>query len=165
MPKPDAFPPRWWRYEPGHGIAAAGVFAALTVAAVTEDGPWWKAALYGLGWALSAGLLGAWVSRATMGRRDPVAEVLRVLLATPGPHHGYSLMRTTYLSSGRVYLALAKLEEAGLVASEWGDRVSPGGPRRRDYTVPDSQRGRAQALLATPEPRNWRALLAEDTRA
>lgn len=158
--------PGWWRHEPGRGITATVLTVATTWAALdaVRHGEPWHAALYGLTWALAAGMLGGWIGAALSGPpRDPVAEVLRHLLAIPGPHYAIPIMRATRLSSGRIYVALAELEQAGVVASH--REPDPGNrPARRGYLVPASQVARARALLSMPEPRNWRTLLAEDVR-
>lgn len=37
------------------------------------------------------------------------------------------------ISTGRLYAVLIDLEDEGEIYSEWGDRRTPGGPRRRLY--------------------------------
>ena len=61
-----------------------------------------------------------------------------------GARYGFDIMDLTGLKSGQVYRALSKLEEAGLVRSEWEDpdeAVREKRPRRRYYDVTDGGRG------------------------
>jgi DNA-binding PadR family transcriptional regulator len=64
---------------------------------------------------------------------------LQVLHAVAcGSRYGFDIMDSTGLHSGQVYRALSKLEEAGLVRSEWEDpdeAVQQKRPRRRYYDV------------------------------
>lgn len=70
------------------------------------------------------------VTRMTM----PVKAVLSVLLA--GRSYGMRIARDCKLSTGTVYVILARLERAGLASSSWEDRSDPdepddvGAPRR-----------------------------------
>jgi DNA-binding PadR family transcriptional regulator len=50
----------------------------------------------------------------------PLERVLRVLVADPAmPHYGYDLMKAARLPSGTLYPMLARLQQEGLVDSEW----------------------------------------------
>jgi PadR family transcriptional regulator, regulatory protein PadR len=65
-----------------------------------------------------------------------VAKVLRVLLEDPtASHHGTEIGRAARLSGGSLYPLLLRLEQAGVLDSDWED-VDPseaGRPRRRLY--------------------------------
>lgn len=71
--------------------------------------------------------------------RDWSYNALQVLhsVAT-GARYGFDIMDVTDLKSGQVYRALSRLEDAGLVRSEWEDpdqAVEQKRPRRRYYDV------------------------------
>jgi PadR family transcriptional regulator PadR len=65
-----------------------------------------------------------------------VAKVLRVLLEDPtAKHYGLEIGRAAGLSGGSLYPVLLRLEQAGVLVSDWED-VDPsevGRPRRRLY--------------------------------
>jgi PadR family transcriptional regulator, regulatory protein PadR len=65
----------------------------------------------------------------------PLERVLRVLVADPAaPHYGYDLMKAARLPSGTLYPMLARLQQEGLVDSEWEDqRPDAGGRPPRKY--------------------------------
>jgi PadR family transcriptional regulator, regulatory protein PadR len=65
----------------------------------------------------------------------PLERVLRVLVADPAaPHYGYDLMKAARLPSGTLYPMLARLQQEGLVNSEWEDqRPDAGGRPPRKY--------------------------------
>ena len=65
----------------------------------------------------------------------PLERVLRVLVADPTlPHYGYDLMQAARLPSGTLYPMLARLQQEGLVDSEWEDpRPDAGGRPPRKY--------------------------------
>jgi PadR family transcriptional regulator, regulatory protein PadR len=68
----------------------------------------------------------------------PLERVLRVLTADPSaPHYGYDLMKAAKLPSGTLYPMLARLQQDGLVESEWeAQREEAGGrPPRRYYRL------------------------------
>jgi DNA-binding PadR family transcriptional regulator len=64
-------------------------------------------------------------------------KALQVLHAVAcGSRYGFDIMDATGLQSGQVYRALSRLEDAGLVTSEWEDpdaAVQQKRPRRRYY--------------------------------
>ncbi len=64
---------------------------------------------------------------------------------------GWPLMRATRLSGGAVYTALARLEAAGMVTSEWEVRADDR-PRRRFYRITDQG-----AIMARHRVRRWLA--------
>ena len=64
----------------------------------------------------------------------PLERVLRVFLADVSAHHyGYDLMKAARLPSGTLYPMLARLEDEGLVTSEWEPRQPEGGRPPRKY--------------------------------
>jgi PadR family transcriptional regulator PadR len=68
----------------------------------------------------------------------PLERVLRVLLAdTAAPHYGYDLMRSARVPSGTLYPMLARLQQQGLVESEWEPRHDDAGgrPPRKYYRL------------------------------
>jgi len=65
----------------------------------------------------------------------PLERVLRVLTADPAAqHYGYDLMKAAGLPSGTLYPMLARLQQEGLVQSEWeAQREDAGGRPPRKY--------------------------------
>jgi PadR family transcriptional regulator, regulatory protein PadR len=68
----------------------------------------------------------------------PLERVLRAFLADPAaPRYGYDLMKAARLPSGTLYPMLARLQDEGLVSSEWESRPEggpdPGGRPPRKY--------------------------------
>ena len=65
----------------------------------------------------------------------PLERVLTVLVADPSaPHYGYDLMKAAKLPSGTLYPMLARLQQEGLVDSEWEpQRQDAGGRPPRKY--------------------------------
>ena len=69
---------------------------------------------------------------------DPLERVLRVLIADPAaPHYGYDLMTAARVPSGTLYPMLARLQQQGLVESEWEPqpRDAGGRPPRKYYRL------------------------------
>jgi PadR family transcriptional regulator, regulatory protein PadR len=63
-------------------------------------------------------------------------RVLRVFTADPSAHHhGYDLMKAARLQSGTLYPMLARLQEEGLVTSQWQERPPDGRPPRKYYQL------------------------------
>jgi PadR family transcriptional regulator PadR len=68
----------------------------------------------------------------------PTLKVLKLFVENPRLHRsGAEISKETGLSSGTLYPLLARLEEAGWLASEWekADPARIGRPRRRFYTI------------------------------
>ncbi|MBO3750496.1 PadR family transcriptional regulator [Streptosporangiaceae bacterium NEAU-GS5] len=88
----------------------------------------------------------------------PLERVLRVFLEDPDAHrYGYDLMKAAKLASGTLYPMLARLQEEGLLASEWeAPRDDAGGrPPRKYYRLTGegvriSRLELAQAALSAP---------------
>ena len=84
-------------------------------------------------------------------RRNTDAIILARLLR--GDSYGYEINKTiSNISSGRfelkeatLYTAFKRLEEAGFIASYWGD--SGAGARRRYYTITAAGRGAYHKLM------------------
>ena len=75
------------------------------------------------------------------------ACVLQAL--SSGRSYGFDIMDFTALPSGTVYPILRRLEEHGLVCSQWEDSTEARGdrrPRRRNYELTEA--GRAALALA-----------------
>jgi DNA-binding PadR family transcriptional regulator len=68
-------------------------------------------------------------------------RVLRAFLADPdAPRYGYDLMRAARLPSGTLYPMLGRLQDEGLVSSEWESRPDADGdaggrPPRKYYRL------------------------------
>ena len=90
-----------------------------------------------------------------------IARVLREFLTDPSqPRYGYDLMRATGFPSGKLYPALGKLVQAGLLLRE-EERIDPaseGRPARRIYRLSEIGTETARYELAmlsqqiTPPP-------------
>jgi PadR family transcriptional regulator, regulatory protein PadR len=68
----------------------------------------------------------------------PMERVLRAFLADPtAPQYGYDLMRAAGLPSGTLYPMLARLQDQGLVSSEWEPQPQDAGgrPARKYYQL------------------------------
>jgi PadR family transcriptional regulator, regulatory protein PadR len=69
----------------------------------------------------------------------PLERVLRAFLAdASAPRYGYDLMKAAKLPSGTLYPMLARLQDQGLVASEWESRPGDdagGRPPRKYYRL------------------------------
>src|SRR5437588_12222590 len=82
---------------------------------------------------------GSWAVRARVER---FAEPALLALLAEGPTHGYELLERLpgllgeeRVDVGNVYRALRRLEEDGVVESEW--RADLPGPAKRTYTLTD----------------------------
>jgi hypothetical protein len=74
----------------------------------------------------------AWRGRRRVDARSAVISVLGSLPRRPW--FSLELMKATGVSIGRLYPILLRLENEGLVASEWhAEPLRPGWPRRRRY--------------------------------
>ena len=68
----------------------------------------------------------------------PLERVLRVFLAElSARHYGYDLMKAAKLPSGTLYPMLARLQDQGLVTSEWEPQPddASGRPPRKYYQL------------------------------
>jgi DNA-binding PadR family transcriptional regulator len=68
----------------------------------------------------------------------PLERVLRVFLAdVSARHYGYDLMKAAKLPSGTLYPMLARLQDQGLVASQWEPQPddAAGRPPRKYYQL------------------------------
>lgn len=101
----------------------------------------------GYGWRPQANICRILVVRLT----KPLERVLRVFLAdTSARHYGYDLMKAARLQSGTLYPLLGRLEDQGLVTSEWavpsGD--AGGRPPRKYYQLTGEGVGVARLEIA-----------------
>jgi len=90
----------------------------------------------------------------------PLERVLRVLTADPSAqHYGYDLMKAARLPSGTLYPMLARLQQEGLVQSEWeAQREDAGGrPPRKYYRLTAEGVRVARLELAHASAQAWRA--------
>ena len=90
----------------------------------------------------------------------PLERVLRVLTADPSAqHYGYDLMKSARLPSGTLYPMLARLQQEGLVESEWeAQREDAGGrPPRKYYRLTAEGARVARLELAHASARAGRA--------
>src|SRR6266446_372740 len=81
----------------------------------------------------------------------PTLKVLKLLLEKPlEGHSGADIFRTLGVSSGTLYPLLARLENAGWLASEWEliDPSKTGRPRRRFYRLTGHGQTSASRALA-----------------
>lgn len=91
-------------------------------------------------------------------------RVLRVMITDPAaPHYGYDLMKAAKLPSGTLYPMLARLQQEGLVDSEWeAQQQDTGGrPPRKYYRLTGeglriARLELAQAASAAPARRDGR---------
>jgi PadR family transcriptional regulator, regulatory protein PadR len=87
----------------------------------------------------------------------PLERVLKVLVADPAAqHYGYDLMKAARLPSGTLYPMLARLQQEGLVDSQWEEqRPDAGGrPPRKYYrlTAEGARVARLELARASTEP-------------
>jgi len=91
-------------------------------------------------------------------------RVLRVLVADPAAsHYGYDLMKATRLPSGTLYPMLARLQQEGLVDSQWEDqRPDAGGrpPRKYYRLTAEGVRSARLELARTTTPARTRQVAA-----
>lgn len=67
---------------------------------------------------------------------EPLERVLRALLEDPAaPRYGYDLMKVAKLPSGTLYPMLSRLQEEGVVISEWETPSEEGQRPRRYYKL------------------------------
>jgi PadR family transcriptional regulator, regulatory protein PadR len=95
----------------------------------------------------------------------PLERVLRVLLADPtAEHYGYDLMKATRLPSGTLYPMLARLQQQGLVHSEWEEQRTDaaGRPPRKYYrlTADGARVARLELAQASTPPTSTRRVAA-----
>jgi PadR family transcriptional regulator, regulatory protein PadR len=74
-------------------------------------------------------------------------RVLLVLLSGASNLSGYVISRAGAISPGAVHVALARLEHAGWVTSEWGAPNPETGLRRRFYQLTGNGHRQAMTLL------------------
>lgn len=88
------------------------------------------------------------MARPAHSSRQAVA-LLGALLTQPANwRHGYDLSQETGLKSGTLYPLLMRLEDDGLLESEWHQPVPPARSPRHAYRLTSSGRAFARALLA-----------------
>ncbi|GAB5487786.1 MAG: PadR family transcriptional regulator [Parasphingorhabdus sp.] len=80
-------------------------------------------------------------------------QALLVLLSTPKGLHGYDITRSTGIGPGTLYPMLARLEDQGMLASEWESSEEHGRPPRRVYSLTDAGKAFAEGL-ETDQPKS-----------
>lgn len=96
---------------------------------------------------------------------EPLERVLRVFLSDPAERrYGYDLMKADGLKSGTLYPMLARLQEEGLLVSQWepSNEDAPGRPPRKYYQLTGegvrvARLELAQAALDSPRGRSGSA--------
>jgi PadR family transcriptional regulator, regulatory protein PadR len=79
-------------------------------------------------------------------------RIVAAMLADPmGEFSGLDLARLARLSSGTIYPALARLENAGWICARWESSPAEGRNRRRFYRLTGSGATAARAALAHPD--------------
>jgi DNA-binding PadR family transcriptional regulator len=79
-----------------------------------------------------------------------IEAILAAFLAKPRkPHYGLEIAKAARLPSGTLYPALARLEQAGWITSEWEDidEAAEGRRRRRYYRLTGEGEGAARKAL------------------
>jgi PadR family transcriptional regulator, regulatory protein PadR len=87
----------------------------------------------------------------------PLERVLRVFLAdVSAPRYGYDLMKAARLPSGTLYPMLARLQDEGLVATQWEQQRedAAGRPPRKYYRLTGEGARIARLELAQAAARN-----------
>ena len=88
----------------------------------------------------------------------PLERLLSTLLADPaGRWHGYELMKAAKLASGTLYPMLARLQEQGLVTSEWEPAPAVAGRPPRKYYRLTGEGARVARRQLARVPRQARA--------
>lgn len=80
-------------------------------------------------------------------------DVLEVLLSQDDELYGFKIAQATGLRTGSVFPILARLEQLGLVVSEWeSSDPTTRGPRRRFYRLSPNGLEWARAVVAERRP-------------
>ncbi|MFB7243032.1 PadR family transcriptional regulator [Streptomyces populi] len=83
------------------------------------------------------------------GRITPaLLDVLKELVGADAELHGFALSKECGRPTGSIYPILARLEEAGWVASRWEESAIEGRPRKRLYRLSPDGLIAARSLLA-----------------
>ena len=72
---------------------------------------------------------------------------LQALLEAPENLHGYEIMQITGIGPGTLYPMLARLEDQGMLASQWQEAEVGGRPPRHIYSLTAAGRVMAKGLL------------------
>ena len=85
---------------------------------------------------------------------DQTLAVLQALLSRPADwRYGYDLTKETGLKSGTLYPVLMRLEDQGLLESEWQEPARQGAPARHAYRLTRKGIATARETIATaPTP-------------
>jgi len=88
------------------------------------------------------------MARPSHSSRQAVALLGALLVQPTSWRHGYDLSQETGLKSGTLYPLLMRLEDDGLLESEWHQPVPPARAPRHAYRLTSRGRAFAHALLA-----------------
>jgi len=74
-------------------------------------------------------------------------QAMIVLLQSPMGLHGYDIIQSTGLGPGTLYPMLARLEDQGMLTSEWQQSKERGRPPRHIYSLSEAGKNLAKTLL------------------
>ena len=75
-------------------------------------------------------------------------QALIALLSAPQSLHGYEIMQVTGIKPGTLYPMLARLEDQGVLTSQWQETSIEGRPPRHMYSLTETGRILAKSLLS-----------------
>ena len=88
---------------------------------------------------------------------------LNALLDAPESLHGYEIMQLTGVGPGTLYPMLARLEDQGMLASQWQEAKLEGRPPRHIYSLTEAGRVLAQSLASDDHRVSRQRLQAKPT--
>ena len=77
---------------------------------------------------------------------------LHALFDSPGGMHGYEIIKTAGIKPGTLYPMLARLEDQGLLMSQWEPAAVEGRPPRHRYSLTEAGRTFVTSLAADQQP-------------
>ena len=88
---------------------------------------------------------------------------LNALLDAPESLHGYEIMQLTGVGPGTLYPMLARLEDQGMLASQWQEAKVEGRPPRHIYSLTEAGRVLAKSLASDDHRVSRQRLQAKPT--
>lgn len=88
---------------------------------------------------------------------------LNALLDAPESLHGYEIMQLTGVGPGTLYPMLARLEDQGILASQWQEAKLEGRPPRHIYSLTEAGRVLAKSLASDDHRVSRQRLQAKPT--
>ncbi len=88
---------------------------------------------------------------------------LNALLDAPESLHGYEIMQLTGVGPGTLYPMLARLEDQGMLASQWQEAKLEGRPPRHIYSLTEAGRVLAKSLASDDHRVSRQRLQAKPT--